>query len=95
MVILSSISVIDILSSISVVDISEHLPTGNSGEQYLSECVGYDMLIFCNVYLFICFEKESMHVRAGEGQRERQNPKQAPCSAQSQTRGSISQTMRS
>ena len=56
-------------------------------------------LIFLNVFLFI-FETERNRAWAGEGQRERetQNLKQAPgseLSAQSLTRGSNSQTVRS
>ena len=49
----------------------------------------------CHFYLFTWRETEG--VRAGEGQTERENLKQAPCrqSAQSPTRGSISGTVRS
>ena len=57
------------------------------------------LLIYFNVLMFI-FGREKERERAGEGQRAReiQNPKQAPgseLSAQSPTRGSNPQTVRS
>ena len=52
--------------------------------------------IFIFKVSFLYFERERESVSAiGEGQRGRENLKQAPLSAQSWTRGSISQTVRS